>query len=174
MLRCSYKVWEPETKQNQAAMLAIFSDHEGTAITIHRTYLGNDGNKLNIDSPKKILPPLKPMKGGSVRLYDLEGDTLGITEGIETAIAVHESFSLPVWASLSTSLLESFIPPAGVRQIIIFGDNDENYAGQKSAYILANKLVIKYKIGATVELPECTGDWLDEKVRLTASKREAY
>ena len=171
MLRCSYKVWEPETMKEQIAMLAVFSDNEGQAVTLHRTYLDKNANKLNIDKPKKVMPPLKKMTGGAVRLYDLSGDTLGVTEGIETGIAVHESFQLPVWACLSTSLMEGFVPPSGVKNIIIFGDADRNFAGQKSSYILANKLYLKHKLQVTVELPERIGeDWLDERVRLSNIK----
>jgi len=37
----------------------------------------------------------------------------------------------------------AFEPPEGIRIITVFGDNDNNFAGQKAAYTLANKLFIR-------------------------------
>lgn len=161
-LRYSPKCHEPETKKNQEAMLAIFSDREGGAVTFHRTYLTSQGKKLDIKSPKKIMPPLKKMAGGAVRLYEYESGPLGICEGIETAIAVRELVKIPVWAALSTSLLETFEPPKNIKEIHVFGDNDKNFAGQKSAYILANRLSLK-NIITEVYIPGTKGnDFLDD------------
>lgn len=160
-LRYHPKCWEPETKKKQKAMLAVFTGADGVAVTMHRTYLDAEGEKLPIESPKKILPALKKMSGGAVRLFPVEGDTMGIAEGIETAIAASEDMNIPVWAALSTSLLESFEVPKSIKQLIIFADNDVNYAGQKAAFVLANRVVAK-GISANVHIPDAPGDdWLD-------------
>ena len=160
-LRYHPKCWESETKKNQKAMLAIFTDAGGSAVTMHRTYLDADGNKLTVESPKKILPALKKMTGGAVRLFPAEGDTLGIAEGIETAVAASEDVNIPVWAALSSTLLESFEVPKGIKLLVIFADNDVNYAGQKAAFVLANRVAIK-GISSIVHIPEIPGDdWLD-------------
>ena len=146
------------------AMLAIFRAHDGEAITIHRTYLTKYSQKLNIESPKKILPALKPMVGGAVRLFGYS-DTLGIAEGIETAIAVTESMGVPCWAALSSALLESWEPPKDVHRVIVFGDNDVNFTGQKASYTLANRLIVKNNIVSDVDIPEIPGeDFLDKKI----------
>ena len=163
-LRYSKSCYEPETKKEQKAMLAVFSNKDGAAVTMHRTFLDDGGEKLNIEKQKKILPALEKMTGGAVRLFEPDGGVLGIAEGIETAIAVHESVMLPVWACLSASLLEGFDPPPGIKHVAIFADNDRNYAGQRSAYILANKLMTrKSPIAAEVFIPPRPGeDWLDD------------
>ena len=156
------KCWEFETKTDQNAMIAVFSLPDSEAITIHRTYI-KDGKKLDIESPRKVMPPLKKMTGGAVRLYEYTGGTLGICEGIETAIAVHEMFMIPVWACLSTSLMEGFKPPKTVERIEIYADNDANYAGAKAAYVLANRLVCRDKIPAFVLMAKTNnGDFLDD------------
>ncbi|MDP2676295.1 MAG: toprim domain-containing protein [bacterium] len=163
-LRYTEKAWETETKQEQRAILAVFSLPDGEAVTMHRIYVTADGKKLPIKSPKKMLPALKKMTGGAVRLYPWESGLLGIAEGIETAIAVHNMVEYPVWAALSTSLMEGFIPPKGVENIVIFSDNDQNYAGQKAAYTLANRLKIGQNSLKTVEveIPALPGtDFLD-------------
>jgi putative DNA primase/helicase len=155
------------SKRNQNAMLAVFSMPDGEAVTMHRTYLDNTGEKLDIESVKKILPPLKKMTGGAVRLFDADKNILAVTEGIETGIAVHEETHMPVWACLSSTLLESFEPPKNVTHIAIFGDNDVNYTGQKAAYTLANRLMTRQnRVTAEVYIPEIPGeDWLDNKLR---------
>jgi putative DNA primase/helicase len=160
-LRYSKSCWDGETKRNQKAMLAVFHNPDDMAVTIHRTYLDEEGGKLDIESPKKIMPPLKKMTGGAVRLYEHDG-ILGIAEGVETAIAAHEDTNTPVWAALSTTLMEAFEPPQAVKKLIIFADNDKNFAGQKAAYALANKVSIKRDIEVAVYVPEKPGDdWLD-------------
>lgn len=160
-LRHHQQCWEGETKKNQHAMLAIFTGADGQAVTMHRTYLDADGKKLQIESPKKILPALKKMTGGAVQLYP-PGPTLGVAEGIETAIAASEDTGLPVWAATTAVLLESFEVPPGVEHLVIFADNDKNYTGQKAAYTLANKVSVQKKISVTVYIPDVTGDdWAD-------------
>jgi putative DNA primase/helicase len=73
-------------------------------------------------------------------------------------------FRVPVWATVMSAMMESFKPPEGIKKIIIYGDCDGNYTGQKSAYTLANRLVRDGYI-VDVELPEVEGDWLDVAVR---------
>lgn len=159
-LRYSPKCWEYETKMEQQAMLAVFALPDGEAVTICRTFI-RDGKKLNVESPKKTMPPLKNMKGGSIRLYPQNGITLGVAEGVETAIAVHQMHGIPVWATTSAHLMESFIPPAWAKRVEIYADNDGNFTGQKAAYTLANRLVVKDKITAAVAVSKL-GDFLED------------
>jgi putative DNA primase/helicase len=97
-----------------------------------------------------------------VHLFEPTED-LGIAEGIETAIAARELIGLPTWATISSTIMASFVPPAGVRRITIFADHDTNFAGQLAAFTLAHRL---YRLdpGLAVEVkipPEPDSDWLD-------------
>lgn len=161
-LRFHPKCYEPESHSHCPAMLATFMLPDDTAITIHRTFLTSDGRKQNINSPKKILPALKKMTGGAIRLFDPVDGIIGLSEGIETALAAHELMGIPTWSVVSTSLMEGFVPPKGIKGVVIFPDKDRNFAGQKAAYKLANRLVIKNKIEVEVKMPERFGDFLDE------------
>jgi len=164
-IRTTGKCWEPETQKDQIAMLALFQLPDGTAVTMHRTYLNKDGNKLQIQSPKKVLPALKPMAGGAVRLFDSLDGLIGVSEGIETAIAVFELLKVPCWAALNSSLMTAWEPTKDIKSVVVFGDNDKNYTGQKAAYVLANRLSIK-GFTVEVEIPETVGnDWLDEAMK---------
>ncbi len=161
-LRYAPKCWESETKKDQEAMLAVFSLTDGEAVTIHRTYI-KDGKKLNIESPKKTMPPIKKMTGGAVRLYEYTEGTLGIAEGIETAIAVREMHLIPVWATLTAGLMETFEPPIEIKRVEIYADLDDSYTGQRAAYILANRLVVKNKIPVFVKISE-NCDFLEDLI----------
>jgi len=159
-LRFLAECYEPFTKTKMPALLATFSAPDSEALTLHRIYLKAGGYKADLKNCKLTLTPKKPMRGGAVRLFPVT-DHVGVTEGIETALAVHEKDNIPVWATLSTSLMASFEPPKGVGNIMIYGDNDANCAGQKAAYMLANRLYLK-GFAVNVEIPEKTGtDFLD-------------
>jgi putative DNA primase/helicase len=162
-LRYHPATWEKETKQNQKAMLGIFMNAANKAITLHRTYLDADGNKLQIEKPKKIMSclPGERMPGGAIRLFPLDGrNVLGVAEGIETAIAAAEMFEIPVWSVTSAVMMEAFIVPPKVEQLHIFGDNDLSFTGQKAAYVLANKVAMQKKVNVNIHIPP-PGDWLD-------------
>ena len=125
-------------------------------IAFHVTYLEN-GRKAVLNSARKVIGGR--CNGGAVHLYP-PGKTLGVAEGIETAIAAHELFGVPVWSTLNTSLMKNFTPPEGVEKLIIFADHDANYAGHAAAYVLAHKMS---RLGTTCEvrMPDQVGDWND-------------
>lgn len=123
--------------------------------SVHRLYLGD------VRSSKKTMPPVDTINGAAVRLFD-PADTLGVAEGIETAIAAFEIFDVPTWACLTAAGLEAFQPPAGIKRLVIFSDNDRNYVGQKAAITLANRLSRTDGLVIEVQTPLSPGtDWLD-------------
>jgi len=144
------------------AMLALMSDTEGQPATIHRTFLTAHGRKAPVSSPKKLMPHAsdRTLVSGAVRLGSA-GSVLGIAEGIETALAIHQTTGMTVWSALSCILLERFVPPGSTEQIVIWADRDENGAGQRSAEILQKRLETR-GIRASILLPPGSGmDWLD-------------
>lgn len=143
------------------AMLAVIRDKAGESLTYHVTYL-DGGKKASVASPKKVMPPVRPISGGAIRLFGI-AEHIGVAEGIETAIAAHEAYGYPVWATVSAGGMESFEVPEGVKHITIFGDNDESYTGQKAAYTLAQRLTVKDLITADVIINPTRGyDFLDD------------
>jgi putative DNA primase/helicase len=86
---------------------------------------------------------------------------LGVAEGIETALAVHQTVGMTVWSALICTFLERFHPPGSIEQITIWADRDENGAGQRSAEVLRKNLEAK-GIKASVMLPPGNGtEWMD-------------
>ena len=125
---------------------------------MHRTYLAQDGSgKAPVEKPRKVVS--KHGKSPHIRLTAM-ASTMGIAEGIETAIAAMKLFKVPTWSVLSTYGIETFEPPPELQRLIIFGDHDLNGAGQKAAYTLQNRLA--GQIMVEVKIPEAPGDWNDE------------
>ena len=140
------------------AMLALVTTPDGHGATIHRTYIKN-GNKAPVSSPKKIAQGL-PITGGAIRLFPV-AETMGVAEGIETALAASNLFGIPTWACVSANGIATWVWPEGVKKVVIFGDNDANFAGHSAAYRLANRLSLA-GLEVEVKFPENIGeDWAD-------------
>jgi putative DNA primase/helicase len=140
------------------AMLAKVTDPAGKPVMIHRTYLTAAGTKAPVDKVRMFcagkIPP-----GSAVRLT-APWPTIGIAEGIETALAAAKLFDVPTWAALNADLLSKFEPPPGTDRLVIFGDNDANGTGQRAAYTLASRMAPRMRV--EVKIPETPDtDWND-------------
>ena len=141
------------------AMVSRFLSPGSDEKTLHITYVTDDGHRAPVAKPKKLAPGPVP-KGGAVRL-SRSAETLGIAEGIETAISAHRLFGVPVWAALSAGCMTKWEPPPHVKCVMIFGDNDASYAGQSAAYQLAHRLRVEGR-HVDVRIPdELDTDWND-------------
>ena len=159
------------------AMLACVQGPDGSAVTLHRTYL-KDGKKALGAESKKVLS--SGINGAAVRLDDA-GEELAVTEGIETGLAVKLTTGKPVWAALNCGNMEKLCIPPSVRRVCIYADNDANaeFSGQVSAFTLARRLVKESKEthprAVHVYVPKQNGaDWADVLfARLANEKRAA-
>ncbi|QPF87009.1 toprim domain-containing protein [Bradyrhizobium genosp. L] len=147
---------------DRPAMVALMQAPDGRAAMVHTTFLTEDGRKAPMDNCRLMMPGTIA-EGAAVRLAG-HGDVLGIAEGIETALSATALTGFPCWAALNEVLLQKWIAPQEVRQVIVFGDNDSNYVGQSAAYMLARKLIRQKNAPAVdVRIPETIGhDWNDE------------
>lgn len=149
------------------AMVGIVRNIKGEIVTLHRTYLTDDGYKASVDEPKKLMASasLGGAAGCAIQLYK-PTDKLAITEGIETALAVHLATGLPVWAAISSVLLEKVEIPTTVKEVYIMADKDKSGAGERSAKALAYRLANNHKVKIVVPKMEIeegkkSVDWLD-------------
>lgn len=142
-------------------MVAMIADADGAPASLHRTFLGPNG-KADIEQPRAAMPGAIS-DGAAIRLTDPSA-TLGIAEGIETALAATKLFGIPVWAAINSTQLAKWQPPAGTRTVVVFGDNDQKFGGAAAAYALAHRLATRRDpVAVTVKIPDAIGhDWADE------------
>ena len=148
------------------ALVGVHGETDGKGrqryCSLHRTFLRPDGKgKAEMPSPRKLMPGSLP-EGACVMLSDWPGyGSIGIAEGIETALAASARFEMPVWAAINATMLAKWTPPEGAEEVAIFADNDPKFAGQASAYALAHRLAVK-GTPVTVHVPDLVGtDWAD-------------
>jgi putative DNA primase/helicase len=141
-------------------MIARIDDPNGRGVSIHRTYLTSDGHKAAVPSVKKLMPAMFPgaTRGGVIRLYPA-GETLAVTEGIETGLAVHLATGLPVWSTICAGGMAQLIVPAEVRLVMICADHDPQ--GLDAARALARRLLVEQR-RVKMLIPDRPGaDWAD-------------
>ena len=134
---CNYR-HEDGRRTEHPAMLAQYVSPDTSQVTLHLTYLTLDGAKADMPKAKQMAPAPIP-KGGAVRLAP-SAETMGIAEGIETALSASILYDIPVWAALSAGAMTSWEPPPTVRHVIVFGDSDISLTGQHAAYACGNRL----------------------------------
>jgi putative DNA primase/helicase len=147
---------EGERVGHHAALIAAVRDVGGEVVTAHVTYLQQHGAKISTHEPSKILSGMQGRAGCAVRLMRIDGEVLGIAEGIETAFSAAQIHGMPVWAALNTSLLQKFDPPAGVKRVVIFADRD--IPGMDAAAKLMQRL--QGRVQFEMQMPACK-DWND-------------
>lgn len=155
---------------NYPAMVAVYRNAQLEPITLHVTYLEQDGTKAKGITNRKVLPPKESMRGGAIALTE-PAEVMGVAEGIETALSAMQVDGLPVWACANAGMLEQWQPPEEAQEIHIYADHDLNYAGQAAAYKLAHRLSVK-GLKAFVCEPSLPGDWNDELLRRIESEKE--
>jgi phage/plasmid primase-like uncharacterized protein len=154
------------------AMVCSVTSPTSELVSLHRTYLTADGRKALVPTVKKLCASAGPLMGASIKISapkrrDDGALCIGISEGIETALAASTLFGVPVWSAVSAHGLANFEPPADVKYIYIFGDNDVNQVGQDAAAKLAQRLTYQGHI-VRVHTPAIVGDWNDELQTLGA------
>jgi hypothetical protein len=143
---------EPELVGRFPAMVALVRGTDGAPVTVHRTYLTPEGRKAPLPAPKKLMGyPGNHLMGGAIRLF-APGPTLGIAEGIETALAVRMKTGMPVWSAISASLLARMEPPAETSLVVVWADRDRSGAGEAAALTLRERLLNR-EISVAVHLP---------------------
>jgi putative DNA primase/helicase len=101
------------------ALVAMFQGADRSHNAVHRIFLKHDGSgKADVEQQKMTLGC---MRGGAVRLGRAL-ETMGIAEGIETALSAMEVSKVTVWAACGSRLADIQLP-AEVKRVVIFADN---------------------------------------------------
>ena len=133
------------------ALLAAIRDERGI-VAVHRTFLDEKtGWKADIRDPKRLLG--RPGTG-AVRLQPA-GETLGLAEGVETAMSASEQLGFPVWAVVGNERFGMVSIPPIVRRLVILPDPDN---GGRRAWQLAAQ---RSRVAKSIELilpPQAASD----------------
>jgi len=137
------------------AMVAGVQRPDGQVVAVQTTILTPKGTKAAISVPKIATGPLG---AGAVR-FAAAAETTGIAEGCETALSAQIMTGVPTWASLGCQRLHRVELPSIVREVHVFGDNDEpgRAAADRTAALhqqVGRKVVLRFP-------PDTCKDWND-------------
>lgn len=153
----------PEGKYQ--SVWSIATDDKGVGCYLHRTILQGE-IKADITN-NKLLKKLHSddylsfATSVAIRMFPVSS-TLGIAEGIETALSCKQVYGCNTWSTLNSGFMKKFRAPEGVRHLIIFADCDKNGAGLAAAFECGNKNILSRNDVEKVSIrwPE-TGDFND-------------
>lgn len=140
--------FNPEEKTpwgNKQAVWSIATDDKGNACYLHRTIL--DGTKkAEFEGAKRMLRIQEESYLGfagsvAIRMFPASS-TLGVAEGIETALSCKQIYGCNTWSTLNAGLLRKFRAPEGVKHLIIFADCDDNGAGLAAAFECGHRNIL--------------------------------
>ena len=125
------------------SLYSLATDDKGELCYLHQTLL-DGAKKADIGSSAKRLKSLQEdnyldyARSVAIRMFPVS-TTLGIAEGIETALSAHQIYKVNTWATINSGFMKKFRVPSGVKHLIIFADRDENSAtGLAAAYECAH------------------------------------
>ncbi|MGJ0580737.1 DUF7146 domain-containing protein [Xenorhabdus bovienii] len=133
---------QPTYQGDYQAMWALATDSRGQLCYLHRTYLDGD-RKAPLDVTKKMMSLqedsyLAHAESVAIRMFPV-ASTLGIAEGIETALSCKQIYGVNTWSTMNAGHMAKFLAPRGVKHLIIFADNDWSATGEAAAYACATK-----------------------------------
>ncbi|TDB48061.1 DUF7146 domain-containing protein [Photorhabdus luminescens] len=109
------------------AIWSLVTDAKGNLCYLHRTFLNGDKKApVNVQKQSKATQEdsyLKHAESVAIRLFPVSS-TLGIAEGIETALSCKQIYGCNTWSTMNAGFMEKFRAPRGVRHLIIFADMD--------------------------------------------------
>lgn len=152
-----------------SAIYSLATDANNNPCYLHRTFLDGD-KKAGIEACKKMNSLqddtyLEHAQSIAVRLFP-SASTLGIAEGIETALSSTQIYKCNTWSTLNASLMKKFRAPTGVEHLIIFTDTDKNGTGHAAAFECGNRNLLSNNDvkRVTIRWPEF-GDFNDTLTR---------
>lgn len=139
--RLSYKEDDNKPWTQHPGMLAIVRDTDAKPLTLHRTFLADDGNgKAKVSRQKMMMAQPRSLKGACIQIdhpvNTPSGKLIGISEGIETALSVREATGCPMWVGISDRIMEQVLFPDDVKIIIVWADIEPSGAGLRAAETL--------------------------------------
>lgn len=126
-------------------------------VALQRTFLDSDEPRRarDLGNPRRMLG--RPGQGAVVLAPAT--DTLGLAEGIETALSAILLLDIPVWATLGNERLAHIAIPDTVTRLILLPDNDRG--GRIGAAKAAEAYAMPGRSIETLWPPQGFNDWND-------------
>lgn len=148
------------------ALWSLVTDNQYRVCYLHRTLL--DGDKkapvAEVKKAWKLQDDITISNAASlaIRIFPVTS-TLGIAEGIETALSCKQLCNVNTWSVVNAGLMEKFRVPTGVTHLIIFADMDPHTAtGQAAAFNCAHANLMAKNDLVKVSIRWCdAGDFND-------------
>ena len=149
------------------ALYALATDDKGELCYLHRTLLEGEHKAPLGESAKRQKSMqeenyLEYARSVAIRMFPVSS-TLGIAEGIETALSCYQIYGVNTWAVMNSNFMKKFRAPAGVKHLVVFADMDRHSAtGQAAAFEFAhaNLLAKNDLLKVSVRWPD-NGDFND-------------
>jgi putative DNA primase/helicase len=172
-VRFSNLEYESESEKQMSAIVSVMTNDRMKISFIHKTFL-KDGKKAEGINAKKIYTAeglakqhcnecgLSSSESIAVRLFDCK-PTLGIAEGLETALSATQIYNVPTWMVGNATHLKNFVAPNSVRHLIIYADNDKTGTGLAAAFYCGNRNILNKNSvkKVTIKCPKDVGDFND-------------
>lgn len=141
--------------QRWPALVGAIRRLDGSLVTLHRTYLTNEGKKAPVQEVKKLmmLSEGDTINGASIQLGK-PTDTLCVAEGIETSLSVQFATGIPCWCAVSANGMKTIDVPEQVRTVLIFADKDKSETGAKAAEALRKRLANEGRLAVIIHIPD--------------------
>ncbi|HDU4556705.1 TPA: toprim domain-containing protein [Klebsiella pneumoniae subsp. pneumoniae] len=125
------------------SLYSLATDDKAELCYLHQTLLDGD-KKAQIGVSARKLKSLQEdnyldhARSVAIRMFPVS-TTLGIAEGIETALSCYQVYGVNTWAVINSGFMKKFRVPAGVKTLIIFADMDKYSAtGHAAAFECAH------------------------------------
>ncbi len=135
---------------------------------VHRVFIKMTGGAAPVSESKLTYGP--PGRG-AVRLARA-GETLALTEGIETGLSVQQVTGIPTWACLSTSGLINVTLPDNTKTVVIYADHDKSKRADGTTFNPGREAAEKAKARfvdegreAQIKMPKETGKDFNDLLR---------
>lgn len=165
----AYKEDDSAPWTRHPGMLGVVRDIQGKPLTLHRTFLAQDGlGKASVSRQKMMMAQPRDLRGACIRIDEPvdtpNGKLIGIAEGIETALSVREATGCPMWVGISDRIMEQVVFPDDVKIVVVWADIEPSGAGLKAAEKMKETLEpkgIKVVIEAPFRMGRPKADWND-------------
>ncbi len=151
--------WHDDGSTTQHPGMVAPLVNNGRTLALHRTYLTRDGRKADLPTVRKLTGAAGMLSGACIPLLQPVCGTIGIAEGVETALAAWCASGVNTVAAYSAGNLAGWRWPEGVQRIVIFADHDR--AGREAANALQARALGAH-LRCEILTPTTEGaDWAD-------------